>query len=68
MNGLKLHRKNHRTRAWQKFQNTAEFRELLGKFGMDPSPPNTPEQFADIIRKDAGRWAQAVRVSGAKVD
>ena len=52
----------------QKFQNTAEFREVLGKFGMEPSAPNTSEQFADIVRKDAARWAEAVRVSGAKVD
>jgi tripartite-type tricarboxylate transporter receptor subunit TctC len=52
----------------QKFQNTAEFRELLGRFGMEPSAPNTPAEFAEIVRKDAARWAEAVRVSGAKVD
>ncbi len=52
----------------QKFQSTAEFRGLLGKFGMEPSPPNTPEQFAEVVKKDAARWAEAVRVSGAKVD
>ncbi|TAK43348.1 MAG: tripartite tricarboxylate transporter substrate binding protein [Betaproteobacteria bacterium] len=52
----------------QKFQNTAEFRALLGKFGMEPSPPNTPEQFSDVVKKDAVRWAEAVRVSGARVD
>jgi len=52
----------------QKFQNTADFRELLGKFGMEPSPPNSPEQFAEVIKSDAARWAEAVRASGAKVD
>ena len=52
----------------QKFQNTPEFREVLGKFGMEPSAPNTSEQFAEIVKKDAARWAEAVRVSGAKVD
>jgi tripartite-type tricarboxylate transporter receptor subunit TctC len=52
----------------QKLQNTPEFRELLGKLGMEPSPPNTPEQFADIVKKDAARWAAAVEASGAKVD
>ena len=52
----------------QKFQNTAEFRELLGRFGMEPAPPNTPEQFADVVKNDAARWAEAVRVSGAKVE
>lgn len=43
-------------------------RELLAKLGMDPPPPNTPEQFADIVKKDAARWAAAVEASGAKVD
>ncbi len=52
----------------QKFQNSAEFRELLGRFGMEPSAPNTPEQFAEVVKNDAARWAEAVRVSGAKVD
>jgi tripartite-type tricarboxylate transporter receptor subunit TctC len=52
----------------QKFQNTAEFRELLGKFGMEPSAANTPEQFAQIVRTDAARWAAAVQASGAQVD
>ena len=52
----------------QKFQKSAEFRELLGRFGMEPSPPNTPEQFAEVVKNDAARWAEAVRVSGARVD
>jgi tripartite-type tricarboxylate transporter receptor subunit TctC len=52
----------------QKFQNTPEFRELLAKFGMEPSAPNTPGQFAEIVKTDAARWAAAVQASGAKVD
>ncbi len=52
----------------QRFQNTPEFREVLVKFGMDPSPPNTPEQFAAIVRNDVARWARAVAASGAQVD
>lgn len=52
----------------QRIQGTAEFRELLVKFGMDPAPPNTPEQFAAYVRSDAARWARAVADSGAKVD
>ena len=32
------------------------------------APPNTPEQFAEVVKNDAARWAEAVRVSGAKVD
>ncbi|AMN40990.1 Bug family tripartite tricarboxylate transporter substrate binding protein [Rhodoplanes sp. Z2-YC6860] len=28
----------------------------------------TPEHFADVIKADSGKWAEVVRVSGAKVD
>jgi tripartite-type tricarboxylate transporter receptor subunit TctC len=52
----------------QHIQNTPEFREVLFKFGMDPSPPNTPEQFAAIVKNDQDRWAKAVAASGAQVD
>lgn len=52
----------------QRIQSTQEFRKVLTKFGMDPSPPNMPEQFATIIRNDVERWAKAVADSGAKVD
>ena len=33
----------------QRIQATPEFREQLVKFGMDPFPPQTPEQFAAMI-------------------
>lgn len=52
----------------QKFQQTQEFRDLLVKFGMEPWAPNTPEQFAEIVRNDVGRWAAVVKAAGAKVD
>jgi tripartite-type tricarboxylate transporter receptor subunit TctC len=52
----------------QKFQNTPEFKELLGRFGMEPSAPNTPDQFAEIVKSDAARWAAAVRTSGATAE
>jgi tripartite-type tricarboxylate transporter receptor subunit TctC len=52
----------------QRFQNTEEFRALLLKFGMEPWAPNTSAEFADIVRKDVGRWAAVVKASGAKVD
>jgi tripartite-type tricarboxylate transporter receptor subunit TctC len=52
----------------QRFQNTDEFRALLVKFGMEPWAPNSPEQFAEIVRNDVGRWAAVVKASGAKVD
>jgi tripartite-type tricarboxylate transporter receptor subunit TctC len=52
----------------QRIQSTPEFRALLVKFGMDPSPLNTPEQFAAIVKSDVERWAKAVAASGAAVD
>jgi len=52
----------------QRIQGTPEFRALLVKFGMDPSPPNTPAQFAAIVKHDVERWARAVAASGAVVD
>jgi len=52
----------------QRIQATAEFKEQLFKFGMEPSPPQTPEQFAAVIKAEQSRWAKAVKDSGAKVD
>ena len=52
----------------RKIQATSEFRDQLQRFGMDPMPPNTPEEFAAIIRAEQPRWAKAVKDSGAKVD
>jgi len=52
----------------QRIQGTDEFRALLVRFGMDPSAPNTPEQFAAIVKMDVERWAKAVAASGASVD
>ena len=28
----------------------------------------TPEEYAEIIRKDSAKWAEAIRRSGAKID
>ena len=52
----------------QRFQATPEFREQLIKFGMEPWAPNTPEQFAAIVKTDVGRWATVVKAAGLKVD
>jgi tripartite-type tricarboxylate transporter receptor subunit TctC len=52
----------------QKIQAKQEFREQLLRFGMDPMPPNTPVEFAAIIRNEQPRWAKAIKDSGAKVD
>ena len=52
----------------QKIQATTEFQEQLVRFGMEPFPPQSPEQFAAMIAAEQPRWAQAIRDSGAKVD
>ena len=52
----------------QKIQATPEFREQLVKFGMESSPPQSPEQFAAVIVAEQPRWAKAIKDSGAKVD
>jgi len=52
----------------QKIQAMPDFREQLYKFGMEPSAPNTPAEFAAIIAAEEPRWAKAVKDSGAKVD
>jgi tripartite-type tricarboxylate transporter receptor subunit TctC len=52
----------------QKIQATPEFKEQLFRFGMEPFPPQTPEQFAAMIAAEQPRWAKAIKESGAKVD
>ena len=52
----------------QRIQATPEFREQLVKFGMEPLPAQTPEQFAAMIASEQPRWARAIRESGAKID
>jgi tripartite-type tricarboxylate transporter receptor subunit TctC len=47
---------------------TPEFKEQLVKFGMDPAQPHSAQQFADVVRADVPRWAEAVKASGATVD
>jgi len=52
----------------QKIEATPEFREQLRKFGMEPMPPMSPEQFAALIAREQPLWAKAIKDSGAKVD
>jgi tripartite-type tricarboxylate transporter receptor subunit TctC len=52
----------------QKIQASADFREQLVKFGMEPFVPQSPEQFAAMIAADQPRWARAIKDSGAKVE
>ena len=51
-----------------RMQATPEFRDQLVRFGMEPSAPQTPEQFAAVITAEQPRWIKAIRESGAKVD
>lgn len=51
-----------------KFQQTPEFRAFLGKIGMEPWAPITSAQFSALVKDEIPRWAEAVRVSGAKLD
>ncbi len=43
------------------------FTERLRKIGVEPTPL-TVRAFDDLIKRDAGRWAELVRISGAKPD
>lgn len=52
----------------QRMQSSTEFRDLLARFGMEPSPPHTPEQFAAVVKGDVERWSKAVAASGARID
>lgn len=44
-----------------------DLRKRLAEEGADPLG-GTPEQFAQLIRDDIGRWGKVVKESGAKVD
>jgi tripartite-type tricarboxylate transporter receptor subunit TctC len=46
----------------------AEFRAQLVRFGMEPSAPQSPDEFAAVIASEQPRWVKAVKESGAKVD
>jgi tripartite-type tricarboxylate transporter receptor subunit TctC len=52
----------------QKIQASADFKEQLVKFGMEPFAPQSPEQFAAMIASEQPRWTKAIQDSGAKVD
>ncbi len=45
-----------------------DVRERFAQQGAEPSPAQTPEQFSAFIQREIKRWAEVVRVSGAKVD
>jgi tripartite-type tricarboxylate transporter receptor subunit TctC len=45
----------------------AEMRQLLIGLGVDPIY-STPQEFAEVIRKDIAKWAAVVKATGAKLD
>jgi tripartite-type tricarboxylate transporter receptor subunit TctC len=47
--------------------NTAEIKDKFLAIGAEPVG-GTPEQFADIIRKDTERWAKTIKASGMKAE
>lgn len=51
-----------------RFQGSQEYRDLMYKSGMEPLPIIPPEQMADFVKNDLGRWAGPVRISGAKAE
>ena len=53
--------------AVAKITQSAEMRKLLTDQGAEPVG-NTPEEFSKIMRDEVTRWAEVVKVSGAKAD
>ena len=47
--------------------NAGDVKEQLRAQGLD-TLPSTPEQFAAFIKVEIAKWAQVIKVSGAKVD
>jgi tripartite-type tricarboxylate transporter receptor subunit TctC len=45
-----------------------EVAQALTRFGLEPVAPNSPEDFAAFIRSEISRWAEVVRISGARAD
>jgi tripartite-type tricarboxylate transporter receptor subunit TctC len=43
------------------------FKERFALIGDEPAG-GTPEEFADVIRKDSAKWADVVKRSGAVLD
>jgi len=47
--------------------NAPDVRQKLMDMGAEPAP-NTPEEFAAMVKAEVAKWADVVRKSGAKVD
>jgi tripartite-type tricarboxylate transporter receptor subunit TctC len=46
---------------------SAEIKDRLAQLGSEGGG-GTPQEFADLIRRDSAKWAEVVRRSGAKID
>lgn len=46
---------------------SSEMRERLARMGAEPAP-GTPEQFAELLRRELAKYQQIVKFSGARVD
>lgn len=53
--------------AIRKAAQSDDIRKRLADQGAEPVG-NTPEEFAKLLREEVTRWAEVVKVSGAKVD
>ena len=54
-------------RSVAKAASSAELRKRLLEQGADPVG-NTPEEFDRQLREEVARWAEVVKVSGARAD
>jgi hypothetical protein len=36
--------------------------------GIDPTPPNTPQQTSEFITAELAKWAPIIKASGAQID
>nr|WP_232291549.1 tripartite tricarboxylate transporter substrate binding protein [Polaromonas sp. JS666] len=47
--------------AFAKAAHAPEVVESLAKLGVEPAPPGTPAQFAEMVSADSQRWARIIR-------
>ena len=47
--------------------NSKRFKDQFALIGDEPAG-GTPEEFAEVIRKDSAKWAEVIRRSGAKIE
>ena len=50
-----------------KMMRSPEVTSRLESMGVEPLT-NTPEEFADFVKKDVGKWSKVVKESGARVE